>query len=169
MHARRLFHSLLLISLFAISGQASAAVRVYRCNGKVQQYPCHLELFKRQIKPETSVAKTTQIARVATQSKIQEPRYQLAPGKVVAGRHFAKILSQKFRRVNSAEGHWQGQVEGNGRVQLQLEWFQHGAPRHSVSIGSVTLQNRSTSFGFRTACPAGGGWTWKISAIATEA
>lgn len=164
-----LYKSLFLFVVLVICGEANAAVRVYRCNGKVQQYPCHLELFKRPVKQKLLASNPSQVAKVATQIKVQEPRYQLAPAKVVAGRHFARVLSQKFKRISPAEGHWQGQVEGNGRVQLQLEWFQHGALRHSVALGSVTLQNRSTSFGFRTACPAGGGWTWKISAIAAEA
>jgi hypothetical protein len=151
--------------IILIAFPAEAAVKVYRCEGKVQQYPCSMDLFGEKKKLKKPLFHAS-LAPVATRSLLQEPRAQLARSSSTA---FARVLSQVGKRIGRQEGHWQGKVEGNGQVQILIEWFRDGTFQHAVPLGSVTLQNRSTNFGFRTSWPEGNGWTWKVSATAKDA
>lgn len=128
-----------------------AAWQQYRCQGRVQYRPC-------QEGYSLSYAR-----RQAQHSLVLKHKSPAANPK---GRLYAKILRQSFTKLPGQEGLWQGVVQGNGDIHLQIHFLKNGIVQNTRYMGHVLLTNKSSTFKFRTVTPAGDDWTWRITAAA---
>lgn len=157
--ARNLSAALALVIALS-SPEPAHAVRLYRCNGMVQQRPCtqSIEDITGRRVIEGSPKRTRPLPSIMN----EQPRFSFDRSKL-----YARVISHSFQKLSPREGQWRGKIEGNGEVHLVLEWFDSDALVERSAMGSVTLKASSTSFGFRTALPRSPLWTWKLSAYAT--
>lgn len=137
------------VYLSVATAAESWAQRQYRCNGRVQYHPCHVELFKRREGPSMS-------ADARARPAIPEP----------ASTTFAAVTTQTYRR-DGGLGWWRGTVEGNGRVHLHLQIFRRGVIESTRYMGNVTLAGKSTWFSFKGPLPDGHDWSWLVVASAS--
>lgn len=153
-----LFTLLTSLNLFSAPAKVVASPS-YRCDGMIQYRPCGQALA-------TGRPSRTGSNKVHLRSDI--PRYDLSPAALSKGSSpYAEVLEQTMSPLGSSTGQWRGSLRGNGRIQLQLQWFRDGVLNSTRAMGTVKLVHKVTSFAFRTSLPRGPGWTWKISALAS--
>jgi hypothetical protein len=134
--------ALILICLTLFIFQPCQAL--YRCNGRVQQYPC-----------ESPV----RVVRGFGSHYMPKPRRP-----VNSQRPYAKILLSEFEFLPQSEGIWRGRVTGNGTVHLHLQIKKNGKVESTRYMGNVALAGKSTTFAFRSVTPPGANWSWDIVA-----
>ncbi|MBX7143162.1 MAG: hypothetical protein K1X79_01805 [Oligoflexia bacterium] len=156
----KLANILIIATLVVGTASPAHAIRLYRCNGMIQQRPCSQsieDITGRRVIQPSAVRR-----HLPAPIEAEQPRFSFDRSKL-----YARVISHSFQRLNSREGKWQGKIEGNGEVHLVLEWFEAEALMERNAMGSVTLKDSATSFGFRTALPRESNWTWRLSAYAT--
>lgn len=118
------------------------ALRQYRCDGRVQYYPCDETLF-----PTVNPSSNT--------SSLSRARPQL---KLPAGNGSARVIEQNFEDVGNGEGLWRGRIEGQGLIHLRLYIIRSGQIETIKYMGSVSLDGGSTYYAFKSSLPSGAGW-----------
>ena len=137
--ASKPFLTIAAVSALIVSLPLSAhALRIYRCNGKIQYLPCQQN------------------------STSQEERGLLSASPVKS--KYAKVIRSDFSTLPKQEGIWRGLIAGNGTVHLRLLIKRNGSVHSSRYMGNVALNDRSTTFAFRSVVPAGKDWSWDIVA-----
>jgi hypothetical protein len=143
---------LILVGLIAPFGSipfAHAAIKQYRCAGRVQYRPC--DAFSESSQPSSR--------RPRTQSADELAR---SIG-VVSGPRFAQLVKAEFSKVDKSSGLWKGSVRGNGLVELELQIFRGSERIDTRYMGSVWLRNKVTKFRFKSPLPSIKGWRWQIT------
>ena len=141
----RILLTLTTIGALFWSGNAHAA-RQYRCNGRVQYRPCEV---------------STAPAVTELGSLRKHPHARAAPG----ADQFALVEDVTFKQINKRDGVWRGLVRGNGTVELRLVLKSGGVVLDDRYMGRVTLENRSTTFAFRSVVPTTSNWAWDVRAL----
>jgi len=106
--------------------------------------------------PDSSATKRTQRkdAQKNVSSKTKHP----------SGPRYAKVVSSRFIPVSGNQGVWSGVVAGNGRVHLNLNILKGRVTHTRKYMGQVVLNNKTSTFKFKTALPDFPGWRWRIVA-----
>ena len=116
---------------------------VFRCNGRIQQYPCNVS---------------------ASAPKGFGSTYLTKPRRPNSLSHYAKIIVSEFEFLPKSEGIWRGKVAGNGKVHLHLQIKKNGKVESTRYMGNVALADKTTTFAFRSVTPPGANWSWDIVA-----
>ena len=116
---------------------------VFRCNGRIQQYPCDVS---------------------ASAPKGFGSTYLTKPRRPNSLSHYAKIIVSEFEFLPQSEGIWRGKVAGNGKVHLHLQIKKNGKVESTRYMGNVALADKTTTFAFRSVTPPGANWSWDIVA-----
>lgn len=145
---------------FVICVPAFAAPR-YICGTRVQSVPCgQVDPAHRVMRnPDGSARYSARLGKVR-----DNPTLQATARRTPKLPSFAKVLVKSFKPLPSHEGLWSGRIEGNGVVHLRLVIQRLGVIESTRYMGNVRLQNKSSSFAFKSMQPAGKNWSWDIVA-----
>lgn len=148
------------ISVYPAQTEAQSSGTRYRCSGRTQDRPCSVRIG------DGSMA-FFQLGPAAS-----SPR----PGgraQYSSARAYARVVSQSFeptprtRRGQTRDGHWYGVLEGNGSIEVFLEFSRGKTVLERRFMGKIALKNKKTTYSFISAMPAQSGWQWRIIAEAT--
>ena len=147
---------LAVIIVHAPISPTSAAPRVYRCNGRVQLWPCGTVLPN---------------GRRTNRSMLGEPRSLPAPRATPpAVREFrgqplsAAVITSAFVIDRKRQGVWTGRVKGNGEVKLFLQILRGDRVESTQPMGSTILADQESSFTYKSVPPHGTDWSYIIVA-----
>ncbi len=153
--------SLMLCLSVLCSAQSAAALKLYRCQGRVQYRPCDMPLsavvggkaieFRSSTTDEPRARYSGSSEDPLSYAKLLSTRYALLPAS------YAKHSAARF-------GEWSGVVEGNGHIDLYLKILRPGHSEELLRMGDTILSGQSSSFLFKGAVPKEKNWSWEIIA-----
>lgn len=91
---------------------------------------------------------------------------QAASSEASTSRPHARVLEQRLSQIIENEGVWRGVVYGSGEVHLLLHVRQDGGPETTRYMGSVRLDDKRSTFVFKTPLPEKRRFSWRITARA---
>lgn len=146
----------------------AVAVRQYRCAGKIQYRPCTLSETHAQAPSQShSVFKPWAAApAIASATRMRPPRAPYGAPRLYAAVRGTSLSPGPSAGRSARDGIWRGLVEGNGMVQLHLEFLKQDEVFERRLIGNIPLVATSTSFAFVSRMPSEREWTWRIAAQA---
>jgi len=134
------------------------AITKFKCNGRVQVWPCGMEYPNGQ-KNKKLVATTARSVPPRSMEKLSATKeFKGSPLR-------AAVLYSKFRPEKKNLGLWTGEVEGNGEIKLFLQIFREQKLESTSAMGSTILHNQQSPFTFRSSMPKGNNWSYIIFAL----